>query len=153
MNINQSGFKPGHSTITTTTLVVYDLVNALDTKIKCAALFVHMSKAFDTVDHAILLTKLSSVGLSPDACSRFHDHLSDRTQSIVINGVKSEFLDVHKGVPQGSILGPVLFTIYINTIGQSVLLKKNVIYMRMILLCMLLPQLLIWLCQNYSQIL
>jgi hypothetical protein len=55
---------------------------------KCAALFVDLSKAFDTVDHDILLNKLSSIGLSSDACSWFHDYLSDRTQAIVIDGVK-----------------------------------------------------------------
>ena len=79
-----------------------------------------LSKAFDTVDHDILLNKLFSIGLSSDACSWFHDYLSYRTQAIVIDGVKSEFLEELKGVPQGSILGPVFFTIYINTIGQSV---------------------------------
>ena len=54
--------------------------------------------------HAILLTTLSSIGLSSDACSWFHDYLSDRTQTSVIDEVKSEFLDVHKDVSQGSIL-------------------------------------------------
>jgi hypothetical protein len=69
LNVNQSGFRPGHSTITATTLVVNDLVNSLDTKMKCAALFENLSKAFDTVDHAISLNKLSSIGLSSDTCS------------------------------------------------------------------------------------
>lgn len=58
-------------------------------------------KTVDTVDHAIVLTKLSSIGSSSDACSWFHDYLSDRTQTSVIDEVKSEFLDVHKDVPQG----------------------------------------------------
>jgi hypothetical protein len=60
---------------------------ALNTQMKCAALFVDLSKAFDTVDHAILLNKLPSIGLSSDACSRFRDYLSDRIQAIVIDGV------------------------------------------------------------------
>jgi hypothetical protein len=82
----------------------------------------------DTVDHAILLNKLSSIGLSADAASLFHDYLSDRTQAMVIDGVKSEFLEVHKGVQKGSILGPILFIIYINTISQSVKSCKPSIY-------------------------
>ena len=78
LNVNQSGFRPGHSTITAATLGLNDLLNAVDTKIKCAALFVDLSKDFDTVDHAILLNKLSSIGLSSDACSWFQDYLRDR---------------------------------------------------------------------------
>ena len=64
---------------------------------KCADLFVDLSKAFNTDDHAILFNKLSSIGLSSDARSCFHDHLSYglRTQAIMIDGVKSEFLEVH----------------------------------------------------------
>ena len=69
----KSEFRPGHSNIIATTLVVNDLVNALDTKMKCASLFVDLSKAFDTVDHAVLLNKLSSIGLSSDFCLTFHD--------------------------------------------------------------------------------
>lgn len=87
---------------------------------KCAALLVDLSKAFDTVDRAILLNKLSSIGLSSDSCSWFNDYLCERAQAIMIDGVKSEFLEVHKGVPQWLILGPVLFAIYINTTGQPV---------------------------------
>ena len=75
---------------------------------------VDLSKAFDTVDHAILLIKLSSIGLSSNTCSWFHDYLRDRTQAVMMDGVKSGFLEVHKCVPQGSILGLVLTTIYIK---------------------------------------
>ena len=119
MNVNQSGFRPGHSTITATTFVLNDLVKTLDTQMKCAALLVDLSKAFDTVDLAILLNKLSSIGLGSDACSWFHDYLSDRTQAIVIDGVKSAFIEVHKGVLQGSILGHVLFNIYKYQISRK----------------------------------
>jgi hypothetical protein len=134
LNVNQSGFRPGHSTISVTTFVLNDLVKTLDTKMKCATLLVDLSKSFDTVDHAILLNKLTSIGLSYDTCSWFHDYLSDRTLSIVVDGVKSEFLEVHKGVPQGLILGPILFTIY-NIPLVNLLKIVNLIYMRMILLC------------------
>ena len=68
MNINQSGLRPGYSTITAPTLVVNDIVNALDAKMNCAA-FVDLSSAFDTVDNAILLNTLFWIGLGSDACS------------------------------------------------------------------------------------
>lgn len=99
LNVNQSGFRPGHNTITATTSVVNDLVKALDTKMKCAARFVDLSKAFDTVDHAILLNKLSLIGIRAQACSWFHYYLSDKTHPLVIDWVKYDFLEVHKGVP------------------------------------------------------
>ena len=79
-NVYQSGFRPGHSTITASILVVNDLVNALDIEMEWAAL--DLSKDVNTVDHNILLNMLSSIGLSFDTCSWFHDYLNDRTQSI-----------------------------------------------------------------------
>jgi hypothetical protein len=94
----------------------------------------------------ILLIRLfytfSSIGLSSVACSWFQDYVSDRTQDVVIDGVKSEFLEVCKGVPQGLILGPALFTTYcIYTPLVSLLKMVNFIYMQMIVLCLLLPDL------------
>lgn len=85
-----------------------------------AALVIDFSKAFDTVDHSILLSNLSVLGLGTDACLWFQNDLSDRTQAIMIDRIKSTFLEVPKGVPQGSILGPLLFTLYIYYIGNTV---------------------------------
>jgi hypothetical protein len=77
LNKFQSGFRPGHSTITATTLVVNDIVRALDKKLNCVALFVDLSKAFDTVDHSHLLKRLTSLGLASDTCLWFQNYLSD----------------------------------------------------------------------------
>ena len=59
-----------------------DITNALDNRKYCAALFIYLSKAFDTVDHAILLGKLSLIGLGSDACHWFHDYLKDRSEAV-----------------------------------------------------------------------
>jgi hypothetical protein len=77
------------------------------------------SKAFDTVDNSRLIQRLSSIGLDQAARNRFKNDFTDRTQCIATDGVNSGFLNITKGVPQGLILGPVLFTVYINNIDLS----------------------------------
>lgn len=97
----QSGFRLHHSTVTTTTAVVDDIVNRLDKKQHCAALFVDQSKAFDTV-HDMLFSERLCVFfyVSFHICSRLY--FSDRVQTVA-----------DEGAPQGSILCPLLFTVYI----------------------------------------
>ena len=113
----QSGFRPGHSTVTATTLVTNNILDGLDNHRHFAAIFIDLSKAFDTVDHQILIQKLSSIGLDELSVRWFSNYLSGRTQAVVADGFKSSALSINKGVPQGSILGPLLFTIYVNNIA------------------------------------
>lgn len=120
LNAFQSEFRAGHSTITATTVVTNDLITALDRRQHCAALFVDLTKAFDLVDHALLLQRLKSIGLGNSALSWFKNYLSDRTQCVVVDNYTSSIVRVRKGVPQGSLLAPLLFSIFINELGQGI---------------------------------
>uniref|UniRef100_A0A1B6JF12 Reverse transcriptase domain-containing protein n=1 Tax=Homalodisca liturata TaxID=320908 RepID=A0A1B6JF12_9HEMI len=78
-----------------------------------------MSKAFDTIDHVILLNKLKFYGFDEKSVKLVHSYLSDRFQSVFYNGCFSQYLEVITGVPQGSILGPTMFIVYINDLPSA----------------------------------
>ncbi len=86
----------------------------------CAALFVDLTKAFDLVDHALLLQRLKSIGLGNLALSWFKNDLSDRTQCVAVDNYTSSMLRVRKGVPQGSLLAPLISSIFINNLVKMV---------------------------------
>ena len=90
----------------------------------CCGFFMDLSKAFDTIDHHILLQKLYLYGIRGLPLQWFHSYLSNRKQYVVVDGVESRQLDVNLGVPQGSVLGPLLFLIYVNDIVNSSNLLK-----------------------------
>ena len=110
----QFGFRKKHSTATTLLRSTNDWFNALDKGLFVGVIFLDVSKAFDSVDHGILLSKLSQCGAMSSTLQWFESYLSDRSQCSVIAGTKSQPLPLTAGVPQGSVLGPNLFSVHIN---------------------------------------
>jgi hypothetical protein len=109
----QSGFRPGHSVETAILRVVADILAALDRGDFAALVLLDLSAAFDTVDHAILLKRMRrSFGISGVAHDWFRSYLSGRTQLVRCGGSTSSVTAVVCGVPQGSVLGPILFVLY-----------------------------------------
>ena len=116
----QSGFRQKHSTVTALTRVSDDWLNASDNGKYTGAVLIDMKKAFDTVDISILLKKIMRAGAQGSSLAWFESYLTNRQICTYFCSEMSEFVDVNYGVPQGSILGPLLFTLYIDDIVQQV---------------------------------
>ena len=114
ISTHQSGFRSSHSTLTALLEATDNWAFKIDRGNVNAVVFLDLKKAFDTVDHDILLSKMNLYEIQGIALDWFRSYLTNRTQRCLVNGSLSRICSLECGVPQGTILGPLLFLIYIN---------------------------------------
>ena len=105
----QSGFKPGDSCVNQILSIYFDIHKSFDNSLEVRGIFLDISKAFDRVWHEGLIYKLKCIGIKDNALKIIESFLNNRFQRVVLNGQSSDWESISAGVPQGSILGPLLF--------------------------------------------
>ena len=132
----QSGFRPGDSTVNQLTYLYDTFCHALDSGKEIRVVFCDISKAFDRVWHSGLIHRLKAAGVTGNLLQWFTSYLENRKQRVVLSGVKSVWNYIKASVPQGSILGPLSFLLYINDIVTEI--RSNIRLLLTKLVCILL---------------
>jgi hypothetical protein len=125
---NQHGFRAYHSTEFAALQLLDKIIFEMDNNRLPINIYMDLSKAFDTLDHTILLTKLMHYGFRDKSFMLLKSYLNKRTQYVDFNDISSECLEMNCGVPQGSILGPLLFIIYVNDLSNATRFFEPIIY-------------------------
>ena len=128
LTTKQGGFRPGHSTLSTLASFTDEIARNLNVAKPTVAAFIDLSKAFDTVDHLVLLDKLENYGIRNANLKWIKSYLSNRMQRTKVNGLLSDLEIVICGVPQGSILGPLMFLLYVNDLPKCVTDSSIMLY-------------------------
>ena len=118
LETNQGGFQKKHSTMNTIAKLTNDIFEGINNREITTTVYIDLAKAFDTVNHKILLKKLKFIGIKGNLLKLLGNYLKNRKQTTTLNDSTSKFRDIVCGVPQGSILGPLLFLIYVNDVSS-----------------------------------
>ena len=116
----QSGFRNNHSTDLFLSFLNDKILKGFDNGVYTGMILIDLQKAFDTINHKILLDKLLPIGFSKNTISWYESYLAERHFTVEVANRVSKFSKISCGVPQGSILGPLLFLIYVNDMSQAV---------------------------------